>query len=113
MVGKEREDLSRHDKWLCMMYPRLKLLHKLLANDGLIFISIDDNEQANFQLILHEIFGAGNFITNFIWEKRKNRENRKEISYRHYYILAYRKNKFAEGSVIKLLQMSGAAKERQ
>ena len=113
MVGKEREDLSRHDKWLCMMYPRLKLLHKLLANDGLIFISIDDNEQANFQLILDEIFGAGNFITNFIWEKRKNRENRKEISYRHYYILAYRKNKFAEGSVIKLLQMSGAAKERQ
>lgn len=44
VVGKEGEDLSRHDKWLCMMYPRLRLLHKLLAKDGAIFISIDDNE---------------------------------------------------------------------
>ena len=50
VVGKESEDLSRHDKWLCMMYPRLKLLHKLLAEDGAIFISIDDNEQANLRL---------------------------------------------------------------
>lgn len=44
VVGNESEDLSRHDKWLCMMYPRLKLLHKLLSEDGAIFISIDDNE---------------------------------------------------------------------
>ena len=44
MVGKEGEDLSRHDKWLCMMYPRLKLLQRLLAEDGAIFISIDDTE---------------------------------------------------------------------
>ncbi len=112
VVGKEGEDLSRHDKWLCMMYPRLKLLHKLLSNEGLMFISIDDNEQANLKVILDEIFGTGNFITNFIWEKRKNRENRKEISYRHDYILAYRKNKIAEGSIIKLLKMSGAALAR-
>ena len=62
VVGKEGEDLSRHDKWLCMMYPRLKLLHKLLANDGSIFISIDDNEQAALKLICDEIFGSGNFI---------------------------------------------------
>lgn len=61
VVGKEGEDLSRHDKWLCMMYPRLKLLHKLLADDGAIFISIDDNEQANLKLICDEIFGGGNF----------------------------------------------------
>ncbi|AKC20164.1 hypothetical protein IY36_10925 [Flavobacterium psychrophilum] len=47
VVGKDGEDLTRHDKWLCMMYPRLKLLHKLLAKDGAIFISIDDNEQAH------------------------------------------------------------------
>ena len=47
IVGKEWEDFNRHDKWLCMMYPRLKLLHKLLRDDGVIFISIDDNEQAN------------------------------------------------------------------
>ena len=69
VVGKEGEDLTRHDKWLCMMYPRLKLLQKLLAEDGAIFISIDDNEQANLKLICDEIFGASNFITTIIWHK--------------------------------------------
>jgi len=63
VVGKEGEDLSRHDKWCCMMYPRLKLLHKLLSDDGIIFISIDDNEQASLKLICDEIFGASNLIT--------------------------------------------------
>jgi adenine-specific DNA-methyltransferase len=71
VVGKESEDLTRHDKWLCMMYPRLKLLHKLLAKDGAIFISIDDNEQANLKLMMDEIFGVGNFIGRFIWKKKK------------------------------------------
>lgn len=112
VVGKESEDLSRHDKWLCMIYPRLKLLHKLLAQDGAIFISIDDNEQAHLKLICDEIFGISNFITNFIWEKRTNRENRKEISYRHDYILAYRKNKYSPNSQIKQLKMSGEALDR-
>lgn len=54
VVGKEGEDLSRHDKWLCMMYPRLRLLQRLLSEDGVIFISIDDNEQANLKLICDE-----------------------------------------------------------
>ena len=67
VVGSEMDDLSRHDKWLCMMYPRLVLLQKLLADDGAIFISIDDNEQANLKLICDEIFGATNFLTTFIW----------------------------------------------
>ena len=58
VVGKEGEDLSRHDKWLCMMYPRLKLLQKLLANDGAIFISIDNAEYVNLKLICDEIFGS-------------------------------------------------------
>ena len=49
VVGAEGEDLSRHDKWLCMMYPRLKLLHKLLSNNGIIFISIDENEVYNLK----------------------------------------------------------------
>lgn len=62
VVGQEGEDLSRHDKWLCMMYPRLKLLQKLLSDDGAIFISIDDNEQANLKLICDEIFGQQNFV---------------------------------------------------
>ena len=57
VVGKEGEDFSRHDKWLCMMYPRLRLLQKLLSNDGAVFISIDDNEFARLRLICDEIFG--------------------------------------------------------
>ena len=59
VVGKEGEDLSRHDKWLCMMYPRLKLLHKLLAEDGAIFVSIDDTELYNLKQICDEIMGGG------------------------------------------------------
>lgn len=69
VVGKESEDLSRHDKWLCMMYPRLKLLNKLLADDGAIFISIDDNEHANLKLICDEIFGGRNFVGDYFWFK--------------------------------------------
>lgn len=70
VVGKDGEDLTRHDKWLCMMYPRLKLLHKLLSKDGAIFISIDDNEQAHLRLLCDEIFGANNFVGNIPWRKR-------------------------------------------
>ncbi|MBF0241820.1 MAG: site-specific DNA-methyltransferase [Desulfamplus sp.] len=94
VVGKESEDLNRHDKWLCMMYPRLKLLHKLLADDGAIFISIDDNEQASLKLICDEIFGAGNFITNVIWERAYAPINlKKHFSENHDYIIIFAKNK--------------------
>ena len=62
VVGDEETDLNRHDKWLCMMYPRLRLLHELLSDDGAIFISIDDNEVANLKLICNEIFGINNFV---------------------------------------------------
>jgi adenine-specific DNA-methyltransferase len=68
VVWKEWEDLTRHDKWLCMMYPRLKLLHKLLADNGAIFVSIDDNEQANLKLIMDEIFWGNNFLADAIWQ---------------------------------------------
>ncbi len=70
VVGKEGEDLSRHDKWLCMMYPRLKLLKQLLADDGVIFISIDDNEQAALKLICDEVFGRNRFVAQIPWRKR-------------------------------------------
>ena len=60
VVGKEGEDLSRHDKWLCMMYPRLKLLQKLLAEDGVIAVSINDHEIFNLGILMNEIFGAHN-----------------------------------------------------
>ena len=70
VVGKEGEDLSRHDKWLCMMYPRLKLLQRLLSDDGAIFISIDDNEIKYLRLILDEIFGSQCFVHELIWKNK-------------------------------------------
>lgn len=94
VVGRESEDLSRHDKWLCMMYPRLKLLHKLTADDGAIFISIDDVEQANLRLIMDEIFGESNFVANVIWQKKYSPQNdAKHLSSMHDFIVVYAKNK--------------------
>ena len=75
VVGKEGEDLTRHDKWLCMMYLRLKLLQKLLANDGVIFISIDDTEYANLKLICDEIFGSNCFVSNISWQRTYSTRN--------------------------------------
>lgn len=92
VVGKQGEDLSRHDKWLCMMYPRLKLLHKLLAEDGVIFISIDDNELANLKLLCDEIFGANNFITNICHKSRSSVSNDLILSPNHNLLLFYSKN---------------------
>ena len=94
VVGREGEDFSRHDKWLCMMYPRLKLLKQLLSDDGAIFISIDDNEQANLKLICDEIFGRQNFINNVIWQKKATRSNdTKYFSDMHDFIVVYANNK--------------------
>ncbi len=93
VVGGESEDLNRHDKWLCMMLPRLKLLKDLLANDGAIFISIDDNEQHHLRNILEEVFGEENFITNIIWQKKYTQSNdAKYFSDTHDFILAFAKN---------------------
>ena len=92
VVGKEGEDLTRHDKWLCMMYPRLKLLQKLLAEDGVVFISIDDREQVSLRMICNEIFGEHNFLAQFIWQKRTSPDMRKLVSTAHEYICAYSKN---------------------
>ncbi|MGB8647598.1 MAG: site-specific DNA-methyltransferase, partial [Anaerolineae bacterium] len=93
VVGGEAEDLSRHDKWLCMMYPRLVLLHRLLSEDGSIFISIDDNELPNLRGIMDEIFGARNFITTVIWHKMyAPKGSARHFSESHDYILVYAKN---------------------
>lgn len=92
VVGKQGEDLSRHDKWLCMMYPRLKLLHKLLADDGVILISIDDNELINLQFICGEIFGVNNHVNTFIWYTEGHTDNQDVITHVHEYILCYAKN---------------------
>ncbi|MEP7168230.1 MAG: site-specific DNA-methyltransferase [Bacteroidota bacterium] len=95
-LGKavDKEDLTRHDKWLCMMMPRLKLLKELLSDDGAIFISIDDNEQHTLRTLMDEIFGNQNFIQNIIWEKKFSPQNdAKYFSDNHDFIICYAKNK--------------------
>lgn len=69
VVGGESEDLTRHDKWLTMMYPRLQLLREFLREDGAIFVSIDDKEVHHLRALLDEIFGARNFVATAIWQK--------------------------------------------
>jgi adenine-specific DNA-methyltransferase len=94
VVGKESEDLTRHDKWLCMMYPRLMLLHKLLAKDGAIFISIDDHEHSNLKLLCDEIFGISNFVNNIIWQKKFSPQNdARYFSDNHDFIICYARDK--------------------
>lgn len=93
VVGKEGDDLSRHDKWLCMMYPRLRLLQKLLAEDGAIFISIDDNELYNLKQICDEIFGMSCFVGNISWQRTYSmRNDAKGIPAEVEHILVYAKN---------------------
>lgn len=83
-----------HTDWLNMMYPRLKVARDLLTDDGVIFISIDDNEQANVKKICDEIFGENNFISQIIWERAFAPINlKKHFSVSHDYILCYSKNK--------------------
>ena len=92
-VGALATDLSRHDKWLCMMYPRLCLLHQLLREDGVIFISIDDNEVHHLRSLMNEIFGETNFVANLIWRKKAGGGQDSEYYAReHEYILCYRKS---------------------
>jgi len=92
IVGKELEDLTRHDKWLCMMYPRLVLLGQMLRDDGVIFASIDDNELVNLHSLMKEIFGANNFVANIIWQKRTSPDARLHLGPAHDFIVVYAKN---------------------
>lgn len=95
------DDLSRSDKWLCMMYPRLKLLRELLKEDGVIFISIDDAEVAHLKMICDEIFGSENFLITLVWQKRYSRENREAIGDVHEFVLVYAKN-YKKANINKL-----------
>lgn len=92
VVGKEAEDLTRHDKWLCMMYPRLKLLHKLLADDGAIFISIDEHEMTNLTLMCSEIFGLSNFIATITVIVKPEGRRYGFFAKTHEYIIVFSKN---------------------
>ena len=88
----DKEDLERHDKWLCMMWPRLQLLRELLAENGIIFITLDDNEAYRLQLILEEIFGEDNFIGNVAWKKTTG-DNKPTFAYTHDNVIIFCKNK--------------------
>ncbi|MBB3408021.1 site-specific DNA-methyltransferase (adenine-specific)/adenine-specific DNA-methyltransferase [Rhizobium sp. BK316] len=93
VVGKEAEDLSRHDKWLCMMYPRLRLLKEFLTEDGVIFVSMDDSEAGSLRMLLDDVFGRGNFLASIIWQKVFSPKNSAQFfSDDHDYIYAYAKN---------------------
>jgi len=89
VVGKDGETLDRHDRWLCMMYPRLVLLKQFLRYDGVIFISIDDVSNSLLKQICDEIFGAKNFITTLVWNTEGNTDNQLEVKVNHEYILMY------------------------
>ena len=89
VVGKEGETLDRHDRWLCMMYPRLVLLKQFLRSDGVIFIHIGKDEVGHLRLLLDEIFGANCHIETFIFVTEGNTENAEDVTAVHDYILAY------------------------
>jgi site-specific DNA-methyltransferase (adenine-specific)/adenine-specific DNA-methyltransferase len=92
VVGKEGETLDRHDRWLCMMYPRLLLLKQFLRDDGVIFVSIDDNEVGHLRLLMDEIFGANNFLRQIVWHKKYAASNdSKGIPDVHDFIVCYQK----------------------
>jgi len=97
-LGKEVdiEDMTRHDKWLCMMMPRLKLLRELLKDDGTIFISCDDNELPHLRNILDEIFGETNFFSQVIVRANSRGQTYNQIAKTHEYLLIYTKTEETE-----------------
>jgi len=100
VVGREGEDLSRHDKWLCMMYPRLVLLRQFLREDGVILISLDGNEHRFAELLLDEIFGAANRIETFIWKKSYGGGAKsKQVVNLHEYVLCFARDKEKVGEI--------------
>jgi len=86
------QDLSRHAKWACMMYPRLKLLRELLSEEGLIFVSIGDDEIQHLKMIMNELFGKDNFIAQLVWNTEGSTDNTLEVKIVHEYVLLYAKN---------------------
>ncbi|RYU60802.1 site-specific DNA-methyltransferase [Methylolobus aquaticus] len=92
VVGKEGETLDRHDRWLCMMYPRLVLLKQFLREDGSIWISMDDSEISHLRCLMDEVFGRQRFVACNTWQKRYSRENRGAIGDVHEYVLVYAMN---------------------
>ncbi len=90
-----------HTDWLNMMYPRLRLARNLLRDDGVIYISIDDHEEANLSKLCNEIFGEENLITKIPWQSRQSIQNDTDISISHEFVLAYAKNRRIEQRRLK------------
>lgn len=95
----DKEDTYRHSKWLSFMDKRLRLAKKLLSEKGVIFISIDDNEQSQLKLLCDEIFGENNFITNIIWQKKTGASDAKSVSTNSEYILVYTSKTDYQGEI--------------
>ncbi|MBT0090765.1 MULTISPECIES: site-specific DNA-methyltransferase [Vibrio harveyi group] len=108
----EYDDGLEHSMWLSLIRDRLILLRSLLTDDGSIWISIDDNEQAYLKVLCDEIFGRGNFVASIIWEKRKTRENRRVFSFNHDFVLVYAKNKHIFDKIRNPLPMTAEIKAR-
>jgi len=87
------DDGVEHSIWLSLIRDRIEIIHRLLRNDGSLWISIDDNEAHYLKILCDEVFGRQNFVATIIWEKRKSRENRRVFSFNHDYILVYARNK--------------------
>ena len=103
VVGRELEDLTRHDKWLNMMYPRLLLLRDLLRDDGIIFVNIDENEVGPLRLLMEEIFGPANALGTLVWKRRSSSAMRgMPLSIDHEYILAFARD--AQKTILHGLQ---------
>ena len=100
VVGKEGETLDRHDRWLCMMYPRLVLLRQFLRDDGVILMSLDGNEHRYAELLMDEIFGSSNRIETFIWKKSYGGGAKsKQVVNLHEFVLCFAHNKENIGEI--------------
>jgi len=105
------DDGVEHSQWLNLITPRLKILKKLLSEDGSIWISIDDNECHYLKVLCDEIFGRSNFIANVIWQKRTSPDARLRLGAAHDYLLVYSKNSFKVKKTMNQLPLSEKRKK--
>ena len=111
-VGGEGETLDRHDRWLCMMYPRLALLRDFLTKDGSIWVCLDDNEVHALRYVMDELFGTANFVSSFAWEKDQGRRGDTDVSSSHDHIILYAKDRNVWRKTRNLLPRTAAQESR-
>ena len=109
LTTNKKSDGRFHSKWLSMIYPRLRLARNLLKDDGVIFVSIDDNEATNLKMVLNEIFGEENFIAQFIHKNNSNKNQAKLVGVSCEYFLCYSKNKDSLQGIEWKVEKKGAA----